>query len=908
MALFALVFHLLSAAEPATAVSPTHAPQQSATPSAPESAPDDEEAFDLGELEIVAARPRGSVDSDIPPDVVLDAEQMKAYGAGNISELVEALAPLTQSSRGGGSPIMLVNGRRISGFQEIARIPVDAIERTEVLPEDVALAYGYAADRRVMNFVLKTQFASTTVETELRRPTLGGRTTQGVELSRFMIAGRDRRSLDLELERDTALFETERDIVRRADGAPFSLGGVVGGLGADGEIDPVLSALVGRSVRFARVPATMGVPSLADFAAGADPAESGDLTAYRTLLPARDKVTVEGSIVRDLNASTSGTLSFSLDDQSRLAYQGLPTATLTVPGASPFSPFGGDVRLFRYFDGADPLTRQTDTLTAKAAGLLDGYVGEWRWTLSGDYERVETDTRTARGYDLSGLRSAVTAGDPSVNPFGAVASSWLPRLPDDTARSVSSTTGAELVLAGSLYELPAGGLRTTLKVGLDSRSLESVSVRSGEASERSQSRERATVQGNLRAPIARRGSGVLSQVGDVSASANFAYEELSDFGGLVTLGGAVDWSPIEKLSFNLGYSIEDVAPTMQQLNDPVIFTANTLVYDYATGQTVSITRIEGGNDALKAESKDILRFGATLKPFNTQDLSLSSTYTRTSITDQVGSFPDVTADLERAFPERFVRDGAGVLVSVDARPVTFQSANRQEVRSVLTFSRAFGTPTAAPGGPRGPGAGMGPGAGRGPGGGGQTVMITSGGGAGMGQGGFGAGPRRSQGMQPGQGRFNVNLTHVWRLEDEVVVRDGLAPLDLLDGASISGRGGQPRHELQLQAGVFRNGMGAFLWGQWKDETWSQGGALGQDLFFSDLATLSLNAFVDFNARQGWVERYPWLKGARLNVGLQNLFDARVSVRDATGETPLNYQPHRMDPIGRAFRVSLRKQF
>ncbi|WP_336090976.1 hypothetical protein [Pseudomonas sp. CGJS7] len=56
---------------------------------------------------------------------------------------------------------MLLNGRRTSSYREIRDIPIDAISRLEVLPEEAALAYGYRADQRVVNLVLKPDFRST---------------------------------------------------------------------------------------------------------------------------------------------------------------------------------------------------------------------------------------------------------------------------------------------------------------------------------------------------------------------------------------------------------------------------------------------------------------------------------------------------------------------------------------------------------------------------------------------------------------------------------------------------------------------------------------------------------------------------------------------------------------------------
>ena len=160
-------------------------------------------------------------------------------------------------------------------------------------------------------------------------------------------------------------------------------------------------------------------------------------------------------------------------------------------------------------------------------------------------------------------------------------------------------------------------------------------------------------------------------------------------------------------------------------------------------------------------------------------------------------------------------------------------------------------------------------------------------------------------MQPGQGMFNLSIHHTYRFVDEVVIRDGLPTLDLLDGDATGGRGGTPRQEVQAQAGVFRNGMGAFVNATWRDATRIEGGT-GPDLRFSDLTTVNLNVFMDLNSREAWVARFPWLKGARLNLGVQNLFDERLKVTSSAGDAPLNYQADYLDPQGRVISLTFRK--
>lgn len=909
----ALLFALASlspADTAAPAAPPQSTPAQTATPVPQEEL--DDGAYDLGTLETVTTARRGAALGDYEPELTLDEEQIKAYGASSIEELMTLLEPVTRSSRG-GSPVFLVNGRRISGFREIRGIPPEAIERTEILPEETALSYGYSADQRVVNFVLKADFRSVTMQASARRPDQGGRTMTDLESNILRISGKQRWTLDLEYERDTPLFETERNITR--DSVPYDLMGNVTAPGG-GEIDPALSALLGQSVTTASVGAgAAGGASLSDFGVGP---RTDDLTAYRTLSPKRENSSISGSLVRDLNQTMSLTLSGELEDASSFSYLGLPGLSLALPSASPYSPFASDVLLHRYVDAPGALGRQTDTLSGQLGFLVDGYLGDWRWTVNGGYDRTETKTRTGRGLNDDALQAGVTAG--TIDPFGDLGQ--LPTNPFDTARSISSKSSIEGVINGTAWEGPAGSLTSTFKVGFDSQSLDSENLRFSEAeqasvfSERSLSRDRTSASGNFNLPIANRDREVLGALGDLSANLNLAYEDLSDFGGLSAYTVGLNWSPWEPVNFTASWADEQKAPSMSQLNDPTISTPNVPVYDFATGQSVNIVRIEGGNPNLSEETKRVLKFGVNLTPLKDKDLRFTANYTRTETEGSIASFPTITPELEAALPERFTRDLDGNLVSIDARPLNFQKAEQQEIRWGLNFSTAFGKPDPAAMARMNARSGGGS---RGPGGGAPTVMRVQGGpppgghsaGGAPSGGGMrmqsGGGRGRGGGMMPGQGRFNVSLYHTYRIQDEITIRDGLPVLDLLDGAAIGARGGQSRNEVQLQMGAFKSGMGGFLNANWKESTRINGGSSpDDDLSFSDLTTVNLNLFADLSSRESLVSRYPWLKGARVSVGVENIFDQRLEVRDGLGNTPLSYQPDYLDPLGRTFRISLRK--
>jgi hypothetical protein len=82
-------------------------------------APPVDDMGDEDEIVITGAKPRGSVIGDIPPENTLDARDVRATGATNITELLDAIAPQIGSARGRGGerPVLLLNGQRISGFR-----------------------------------------------------------------------------------------------------------------------------------------------------------------------------------------------------------------------------------------------------------------------------------------------------------------------------------------------------------------------------------------------------------------------------------------------------------------------------------------------------------------------------------------------------------------------------------------------------------------------------------------------------------------------------------------------------------------------------------------------------------------------------------------------------------------------
>ncbi|URD61509.1 TonB-dependent receptor plug domain-containing protein [Sphingomonas sp. KRR8] len=200
-----------AAAQPAPAAAPAPASADSRTPSQenPTAGVDDEDA---AEITVVARRDPTAVIGDIPPENTLSSRDIRAYGASSVAELLQQLGPQLGSvrGRGGEQPVVLLNGRRISGFREIRDLPPEAILRLDILPEEVALKYGYSANQRVVNIVLRPRFRSTSVRAEGTVPTSGGNSSGELDVTRLQIGKTTRTTLNAHTEGNSAITENER--------------------------------------------------------------------------------------------------------------------------------------------------------------------------------------------------------------------------------------------------------------------------------------------------------------------------------------------------------------------------------------------------------------------------------------------------------------------------------------------------------------------------------------------------------------------------------------------------------------------------------------------------------------------------------------------------------------------------
>jgi len=803
---------------------------------------------DLGdeeEIVVTGARPRGSVVGDIPPENTLDARDVRATGATNINELLDALAPQIGSvqGRGGEAPVLLLNGQRISSFRELRDIPTEAIQRVEILPEEVALKYGFGADQKVVNIVLRQRFRSTTAQVGAGIATEGGYENGKADVTRLLIQRKGRTTFNLHAEGNTLLTEAERNIL----------------------LDPVQ---------------TVGTTDQ-------------DLAA-RSLTGSKTDLRGSATINRNMFTTGSGTVNAELEHTQGRSLIGLNPSLL------------------------DPLARTNSTDSAHLGGVLsDTTKSQWHLTLTGNSDLDRTITHTDREGPTS-----------------------LTQRARETTESADVTGTAN----GNLFKLPAGYATTTLTLAGSAIHLNSL----GPNSDASLSRTLGRAGINVDLPISRRAHD-FSALGNLTINGNAEIQQLSDFGTLTKLGAGVNWSPVARVNLLASWTREEGAPTINQLGDSVLVTPASRIFDFTTGQTVLVNATTGGNPALLSDRRQVLKISGNWQPFQNTDLKFRADFVHQKIERPISNIT-VTQQIETAFPDRFVRcpasgvEGAldctpGELVSVDLRPVNFQSSTRDQLRIGFDFTHplkshrpsqavidqirsqfgfgqrgrggapgssgttpptgASSTPSSgapAPSGPPPEAGGASPQGDRGGGG------FGGGGGRRGGGGGFfgGAGGGQSR------GRIMTSVTDTITFVDKVQIAPGLG-LDYLHGDATGSSGGTPRHNVQAQVMYFNNGLGARLGANWKSGT-TVDTFTGDRLRFSSLATFNLSLFANPGDIPEVSVKHPWLRGTQVRLEVNNVFDTRPNVRSALGNPLYSYQPDLLDPIGRTIMISFRKLF
>ncbi|MEX2498017.1 MAG: TonB-dependent receptor [Wenzhouxiangellaceae bacterium] len=156
-----------------------------AAPAFAQDPPEDEDAADLGRVEITGSRlSRVDVEGARPVNI-LTRDDIERIGLSDVGQILRQLpavtgSPLSTATNNGGDgssltslrgmgsarTLVLINGRRSNGVDDFSTMPIAMVERIEVLKEGASAIYGADAVAGVVNIITRTDFQGAQVSVQ----------------------------------------------------------------------------------------------------------------------------------------------------------------------------------------------------------------------------------------------------------------------------------------------------------------------------------------------------------------------------------------------------------------------------------------------------------------------------------------------------------------------------------------------------------------------------------------------------------------------------------------------------------------------------------------------------------------------------------------------------------------------
>ncbi|MCE2891468.1 MAG: hypothetical protein LW848_10165 [Hyphomonadaceae bacterium] len=814
------------------------------------------------EIVVRAQRGPNSVPGDAVPETTLDTVEITALGASNVAEVLAALGPRAGSGRGRGSgpPVILLNGRRIGSFREVQGLASEAILRVEVFPESTALQYGYSADQRVINFILKDKFRAITTEITAGTAAEGEQSRGELELGVLNIGAKGRLSINGEVSSQNSVTEAERGVRRAASPASSAFRTLLPETSA-AELGISYNRNFGKSMgatfdlRFDSNE-SQSLLGLALSPTGL-PVANAPIERNSKVDTSRAAVTVNGTTAgwqwtatgsADQTKSDTKTLSALTQPQTANSTASVFEAIYNTTGPLidvPAGPIRGSFRL-GYQD------RQLDSESTRNGLVTLTNLSRGDVTARGNLSVPVTSRRSGFGEKFGDLSLSVNGFYTDLSDFGGLQGGGLGVnwSPITTVRLSVAYDASEA--APSIQQLGNPVLVTPGSAVFDFQSGQTVLVNrtsGGNSSLKAESRADTTFSVNY-SPAKFEGLDLT-----LSYAINTSEDTVASFPLLTPALEAAYPRRFERNSAGVLTGI-DQRPINYDSADSTILRYG---FSFSKGFGPQIGRGPGGQGGPSG-------FGGGQRPPVPATTSANG---QASPANQRPSRPQENGAVTGA--------GAGQATT----PTTGQASPATNQRP------AAGSPGGFGGGRGGPPPG---------------VFF--------GGGGFGGGPGGGPGGQAG--RWSISIFHSIKLEDTIVLAPNLPKLDLLEGAAIDDSGGSRRHTVEFNGGWSYMGIGFRAFGEWRGESKIIASASGvpgaTDLFFDDQLTFNLRGFLNFEARPQWVKKAPFLKGSRLILRVDNLTDSAQTVRNSAGNTPEAYQKALLAPRGRSVELSFRKQF
>lgn len=584
---------------------------------------------------------------------------------------------------GGNKTLVLLNGRRLSnspisgveGSVDLNAIPLNSIDRIEILRDGASAIYGTDAIGGVINFILRRDYTGIEVAAEYQKPEESG----GGDERRFTILG-GFGSLDKDRFNVLASLDYRKQHVLLAADRKFARTGILGT-----SRDDILAGTSGTSfpgdvngfepsAPNCQPPRSVPVQNSAGTAFGSC---RYDFTGDIDIIPENEQITglLRGSLQLGPNHLLSAEyLRAKNTNLSRVAPA--PTSNLIL-ATSPFFPAGaptidiGDDPANPVLGGvvnwrqvpAGKRTGESEATNERWLVELKGGTAGWDYQAGLGRSTNKTTDSVIGGYtDDDAIQNGIFAG--LINPFGPQTAAGQAAISAAVlnAQTISAKGTVDFIdgrVSKDLFQLPAGPL--ALALGAEHRKEEynyvaeevtrvAPSLGIDPDSDVGGKRNVTAIFAELNIPI----------IKNLDATASVRYDKYSDFGSTTNPKFAVRYQPIPQLLLRGSYGTGFRAPTLYEIYQPASLTFTSDNYDdpllcpggnavpgasegVVCGQQV-LQRTSGpasiglSPTALQPEESKGFTFGVVVEPVQAVSIGVDLWWIR--IENQIGGLPE----------------------------------------------------------------------------------------------------------------------------------------------------------------------------------------------------------------------------------------------------------------------------
>ena len=418
--------------------------------------PASEESTDLGAIEVTGSRLRRVDTETASPIYTIDRAAIESSGVTTLGELLQEMPSISgaatnpQVNNGGGDgastvslrglgserTLSLLNGRRLGPSFDINSIPINLIERVEVLKEGAGAIYGSDAVGGVVNFITRKDYTGMDIAVQYGESSEKDGQSQSVELTWGVASDKGHLTLGLNYNKQKKISAGNRDFSKNALYIYNYYGtDTIITLGSGSSPGGQISLPAGHPTR-----AALGCANVAlnAGASGADPiadyhcytkADQYDYQPFNLVVTPQERGSLFSSAAYNISDSVE-VFADLFHNFTQSGFQIAPLPTLArqdnyvVSADSIYNPFGIDFGGAPERPGApvNPNFRtrfvsngnrfsQVDTATDQITSGFRGSIPStsWNWDLGLTYQRIGQNSSVS-GYELlTNLQNAVGA-------------------------------------------------------------------------------------------------------------------------------------------------------------------------------------------------------------------------------------------------------------------------------------------------------------------------------------------------------------------------------------------------------------------------------------------------------------------------------------------------------------------